>query len=524
MPVTAASYTATGNTVNFTLNFAPPVGTNLTVVKNTGLGFISGQFSNLAHGQFVTLTYNKAAYKFVANYYGGTGNDLVLHWARNKVYAWGQNWDGQLGNGTTTHSNVPVAVAADGILAGKTVTALALGSWGSLALCADGTLAGWGNHVLFSGDSNVPVAVPPTGALAGKTVIAIASGEQYQLALCADGTLVGWGDNHLGQLGNATINFAFTPVAVSTTGVLAGKTVVAIAAGASHCLALCADGTLAAWGFNYHGQLGNDSTVDSNVPVAVTIPPFLAGKTVTAIAAGNGHSMALYSDNTIAAWGSNTFGSLGNGTNTSSSIPVAVKTSGVLSGKTVTGIVTGGFGHCLARCSDGTLAAWGYNPDGQLGNGTTTYTNEPVAVSTNPLLTGKTLTSLAAGYHHSMACCSDGAIAAWGWNYYGVLGNGNFTDSKIPVAVTTSTLGSGERFTTVAGSVMPDHALALAAVPLSNIRDLCRRNHELHRPSATRHPFGVGDTNSHRSRRHSDRKWRDAGFRHHQPADQPRAG
>ena len=81
IPVTATSYTATGNTVNLTLGFAPPPGTDLTLVKNTGLGFISGQFSNLAQGQKIALTYGGLTYEFIANYYGGTGNDLVLQWA-----------------------------------------------------------------------------------------------------------------------------------------------------------------------------------------------------------------------------------------------------------------------------------------------------------------------------------------------------------------------------------------------------------------------------------------------------------
>ena len=89
VPVTAATYTATGNTVNFTLNHAPATGANLTVVKNTTLPFIQGSFGNLAQGQQVALTYAGINYNFVANYYGGTGNDLVLQWANTRPVAWG---------------------------------------------------------------------------------------------------------------------------------------------------------------------------------------------------------------------------------------------------------------------------------------------------------------------------------------------------------------------------------------------------------------------------------------------------
>ena len=91
VPVTASGYTATGNTVNFTLNFAPATGTDLMVVKNTGLAFINGTFDNLAQGQPVALSYGGVTYRFVANYYGGSGNDLVLVWAGTRAFAWGCN-------------------------------------------------------------------------------------------------------------------------------------------------------------------------------------------------------------------------------------------------------------------------------------------------------------------------------------------------------------------------------------------------------------------------------------------------
>ena len=81
VPVTEQGYNATGDTLNLSLGFTPPVGTNLMVVKNTGLPFISGQFSNLAHGQTVELTFGEKTYRFIANYYGGSGNDLMLEWA-----------------------------------------------------------------------------------------------------------------------------------------------------------------------------------------------------------------------------------------------------------------------------------------------------------------------------------------------------------------------------------------------------------------------------------------------------------
>ncbi len=254
VPRTANGYNAAGNTVNFTLNYAPAAGTQLMVVKNTGTGFISGTFSNLAQGQAVVLSYNGVTYNFVANYYGGTGNDLVLVWKGTRAFAWGDNSAGQLGNNSTTTSRVPVAMDQTGVLAGKTVVTVAAGFWHSLALCSDGTVAAWGwNDYGQLGnnsttDSPVPVAVTNSGVLAGKTVVAVAAGDRHSLALCSDGTVAAWGSNSDGRLGNNSGADSLVPVAVDRSGVLAGKTVVAIAAGYLHSVALCSDGTVAAWG------------------------------------------------------------------------------------------------------------------------------------------------------------------------------------------------------------------------------------------------------------------------------------
>ena len=474
VPVTASSFTATGTTVYFTLNYAPTTGTTLTVVNNTGAGFISGTFGNLAQGQAVALSYGGVTYNFVANYFGGTGNDLVLHWAGTRPLAWGLGTSGQLGNGGTVSSTVPAAVSTAGVLAGKTVIALAAGQNHSLALCSDGTVAAWGegNSGQLGNNSftasSVPVAVSTSGALAGKKVIALAAGQNHSLALCADGTVAAWGYNNHGQLGNNTTTNSSVPVAVNTAGVLAGKIVVAVAAGKYHSLAVCADGTLAAWGFNNNGQLGNSGTADSSVPVAVNTAGVLAGRTVTALTAGDLHTLAVCADGTLAAWGNNGDGQLGNNSTVNSSVPVAVSTAGTpLAGNTVTAVSAGAF-HSMARCADGTLAAWGRNGFGQLGDGSNTQRIVPVAVWTaGTPLAGRTVTELAAGGYHSAALCSDGTLTAWGYNLDGELGNNNTTNSNMPVAVSTSPLIAGERFVLAASGQSASHSLGVAAAPLS---------------------------------------------------------
>lgn len=226
------------------------------------------------------------------------------------LWAWGWNFDGQLGNGTTTNSATPVQVAG---LSG--VVAAAAGEDFSLAVTADGTVWGWG----YNGDGELganpyqpatPVAVP---GVAGAT--AVAAGASHALALLNDGTVWSWGDNSFGQLGHGTAGNAGGSNAPAAVVGLGGAT--GVAAGRFHSLAGKNDGTVWAWGQNSDGRLGNGTTADSAVPVQAS------GLTnATAVAAGGYHSLAYRSDGTVWAWGYNFYGELGNGGCANSTVPV----------------------------------------------------------------------------------------------------------------------------------------------------------------------------------------------------------
>jgi VCBS repeat-containing protein len=424
---------------------AAGIGTLRLDVKSSGMGVVDEAGNALAGGFIAGQSYTHAL---------GT-----------VAVGWGRNDFGQLVFAGTANRPSPTSLPKTGALVGKTVVAVAPGLRHSLALCSDGTVAAWGgnssgelgNTSTTDSATPVPVNIPDTPSL--RKVVAVAAGEYFSLALCSDGTVWAWGANYWCQLGDGTTNNRTAPVMVSATGTsaLTGKTVVAVAVGESHSLALCSDGTVAAWGNNGSGQLGDGTTTSRSVPVAVVRTGVLAGKTVSAVAAAGYNSLALCSDGTAAAWGNNSSGQFGNGSNDSSDTPVAALGAGVLAGKTVVAIASGA-AHSLALCSDGTVAAAGMNSDGQLGDTTTVDRSAPVMVSATgtSALTGKTVVAVAAGARHSFALRSDGTAAAWGWNSDGQLGDGTTTTRTAPVALsgfTVYALGSG---------VASFHSLALA--------------------------------------------------------------
>ena len=180
------------------------------------------------------------------------------------VYAWGDNSNGQLGNGTTTDSSTPLLVTG---LPGGTFTAVVGGSGNSFVLTSTGSLYGWGiagglGNGATDNSFQLPVAV--TG-LSGVNVTAVAAGINHTLALTNSGAVYAWGDNESGELGSGDSFASATPIHV-TGGGLSGVTVTAVAAGAFHSLAVTSTGAVYTWGNNSDGQLGNGTTTDSPTP------------------------------------------------------------------------------------------------------------------------------------------------------------------------------------------------------------------------------------------------------------------
>lgn len=464
---TVSSYTAWGRQVNFSLDRSLAPGTTLMVINNTGNDPIVGNFSNLVQGQAVNLSFGGVSYPYVAHYYGGTGNDLVLLWRNTRVMTWGWNNNGQLGNGAISNRGIPSDIIND-LMEGKTTVSLAAGVHHSVALCVDGTIATWGGNEhgqLGMGDtvlstSRTPVAVERGFLDPGIHPVAVAAGGYHTLALFSDGKVYAWGDNQHGQVGD---NFAPLDTSLPThaEGVLSGKRVIGISAGEFHSLAVCDDGTVAAWGRGDSGQLGNGNTIDEDLPVAVDLSDVPFGEKFIAVAAGRTHSMALTNGGKIFTWGNNTNGQLGIGVASNQSFPV------LISGVTASAIHGGGTYHSMATRSDGKLIAWGTNVYGQLGTGDFVNSFTPVETSIS-WLGGNGLSQVVTSDEHSLAFRSDGALYAWGLGNEGRLGNDNISvhtqAPQSPVVVTA--LDPGDRWHMIHGGAASQHSLGIVAVSL----------------------------------------------------------
>jgi alpha-tubulin suppressor-like RCC1 family protein len=343
------------------------------------------------------------------------------------LWAWGDNAFGQLGDGSTTNSQVPVPVS---VLRGA--TAIAAGDHG-LALQPNGTVWAWGtNNYGQVGDGTVIDRLTPVQVVGLSDVTAIVAGGSHSLALRSDGTVWAWGVNDSGELGASTtqtcnsIPCSMTPIQVSgLTGVIG------IAAGVVHSLAWKADGTVWAWGNNSFGQLGDGTTTQRATPIEV---PGLSG--VGSVAGGGLHTLAVKRDGTVLAWGANGYGQLGDGTTTDRHTPVRVVGLGVASA------VSGGLSISLALKPDGTVWAWGLNVYGQLGSPTvqTCYVQRYPCSSTPLEVSGLAgVIAISTEWEHSLALKANRTVWAWGLNASGELGDNSTTNHLRPVRVTAMT-------------------------------------------------------------------------------------
>lgn len=317
------------------------------------------------------------------------------------------------------------------------LAALAAGSAHSLALLHDGSGSGsayaWGSDSSGQlGDGGTPtnraspIAIPGLAVRVDDAYPTLAAGGSHSLAITFDGSIAAWGSDAYGQLGN-DLPKANTQSPVSFV-LPAGAPAVTVAAGRDHSLAIDTDGRLWAWGRNLYGQLGDGTQFDRAAPVQVTgFGPGL--RYATAIAAGGDHSFALDSDGRVWAWGRDAYGQLGDTTTLANQLtPAAV----ALPSGAVVLAVASGTDHGMALLADDTVWTWGRDASGQLGDDSS-LTNKPTPVQVATL---SGVAGIAAGGNHSLARRFDNTVWSWGADTSGQLGDdAPLANKPAPVAV-----------------------------------------------------------------------------------------
>ncbi|HRZ80308.1 MAG TPA: hypothetical protein P5044_09890, partial [bacterium] len=381
----------------------------------------------------------------------GTGNNFSCAMDdAGEIYCWGANTSGQCGNGMREvlfDKGNAAKVVKKSALNGKKAVLIGAGLKNTVVADMEGKVYEWGNFKL------IPFAFDSEGILKDKVLSSISSGDYHTCAIDMANTVYCWGNNSSGQLGNNSTVESYTPVAVDLTGVLKDKTIKSISVGGAHTCVIDSDGLIYCWGNNKYGQLGNGETADSSVPVEVDMTGVLKGKVIKSIKSGRVHTCVLDSDGFVYCWGNNSKEQLGDNTAMDSAVPVKVYTSIALKGKKIVLLSAGG-NHTCAVDDKSLVYCWGENSLGQLGIGYETAHYAPAPVDMSGVLKGKKITAIANGDNTTCVLDENGAAYCWG----SVLGN-ELDKSSVPENVNMDEALKGKKLVSI--SVGSDHVCSI---------------------------------------------------------------
>lgn len=333
------------------------------------------------------------------------GNQALLITPAGSVVIWGDNTEGQLAQGLDARISTPIVL-------GNNVKQLALGSSVAYVVRPDGNLWGWGtNYDGRLGDGTQRDRVVPQ--LIGTGFASASTGNTQSFGIKADGSLWAWGSNDFGQLGLGDTVNRNVPTKV-------GDGYAAVSAGAEHTLALKLDGSLWTWGRNRFGQLGN-GLFETRFGQQANPLPIKIGDGYVAIKAGYHHCLALKADGSLWAWGWNDYGQVGDGTQESRATPINVANN-------IAAIQSAGIASIVTSRDDKTYV-WGYNGANYreynvLQGGTSQHN------LLRPQLLAGDWVAASATSDHAAYVRRDGVTFAVGYQQFGQLGDGSFEDVR----------------------------------------------------------------------------------------------
>lgn len=326
----------------------------------------------------ITSQFNLQPNESIIAMSSGTQHSSALT-SDGRLFMWGSGTNGRLGRGTATRSTIPVDITNNFALSsGETIVQVSLGATHSSAVTSNGRLYMWGNNGRGRlGDGTTverrsPIDITSQfGLSVGETIVQVALGSEHSAALTSDGRVFTWGRG--GRLGDGTTTDQATPVAITAQFNLPlGETITQINIGSSgtHSSALTSEGRLFMWGVGGSGRLGRGSSTNSTIPVDITNNFSLSpGETLVQVSLGSAHSSAVTSLGRLFMWGSGESGRLGTGNTTDRTLPTEVTAQfGLVTDEVITDVSLGGE-HSSVITSLGRLFMFGGNNYGQLGDG-----------------------------------------------------------------------------------------------------------------------------------------------------------
>lgn len=369
-----------------------------------------------------------------------------------KIFTWGNNDDGQLGDNTLTEKNLPTEITNKfSYHIGETISEVVLGWQHSISATYSGKIFTWGNNGsgrLGNGDSNnefTPIEISDQFYLNnGETIQKFDYGDKNSAAITSEGRLFTWGYNTEGGLGDGTSDNRNIPTEITNNFNLdIGETITEVDIGTRYSLATTSTGKLFTWGSEYKSNEYGVIEPDWYTPREITNQfPLNVGEKIINIYSGNRHHAALTSEGRLFSWGYNEYGQLGDGTTIGryddlNPNPIEITGNFNLNAGECLLDVSLGSNHSSTLTSEGRLFMWGNNDDGQLGDGTNIDKSLPIEITTNfSLNIEETIVKVDLGYYHSSIVTSEGRVFMWGDNSEGQLGDRTNTDKNLPYEIT----------------------------------------------------------------------------------------
>ncbi len=373
------------------------------------------------------------------------GDNTIILSSRGRVFTTGYNQWGLLGDGTFTNSNVIIDITDHFNIVNDKIIEIAMSEDFAYAITLHNQVYFWGHNSSGVQDtgSNLSVNIPQnvTGDFMlneDEEIIEINPGNGFVVVLTNQNRVLVRGNNSNGQLGtgDTTNRYAYVDITANfSLGV--NEEFIDIVTGRVFSLALTSENRLFAWGGNYDGELGLGDNIDRFSPTEITNQfVFETSEVITHISAGWYHSMVVTNLNKIYTFGSNTFGELGNNSTVSSNVPVDITDKFVFDYlETIKSIELGSSMSGLVTSYD-KVYTWGFNTYGNLGNGTFDLTKEPRGIMNQFNLNyNEVFLKITLGWNHGGIVTNQGRMFIWGDNGYGQIGNQTNTSSNTPVNI-----------------------------------------------------------------------------------------